>query len=346
MTVAILGYGRFGRALGRLLLQSGQRFLAYDPRAEIAAPHLAGTPEEAVRGATWVVLAMPVPGMEEALEGILPYLTPAQTVLDVGSVKVKPCALLDRILGDAIPHVGSHPLFGPLSLARAERPLRVVLCASARHPEAAERARAWFQDLGCEVLAQDPQTHDRNMAQTHVLAFFVAKGLLDVGVGGDMPFAPASFQGLKYTLDAVRADAGHLFAAIQRENPFAEEARAKLVEALSAIHHRLAEGDGREDYIPMSAPDLRERSPELGEVRDLIDEVDRELLALLQRRAQLAQRAARAKAELGAPILDPAREASLLQDRRAWAQELGLDADLAEEVFRTLLRVSRRIQAG
>jgi prephenate dehydrogenase len=161
-----------------------------------------------------------------------------------------------------------------------------------------------------------------------------------------MPIAPPSFQGLKYTLEAVRADAGHLFAAIQRENPFAAEARSRLVEALTSIHRRLAENPDGEEFIPMAVPDLRERSPELREVRDLIDDVDRELLGLLHRRTQLAQRAARAKAELGAPILDPARETSLLQDRRTWARGLGLDEDLVEEVFRTLLRVSRRAQVG
>ena len=83
---------------------------------------------------------------------------------------------------------------------------------------------------------------------------------------------------------------------------------SRLVEALAAIHRRLAEESGGEEFIPMAVPDLRERSPELREVRDLIDDVDRELLELLHRRTQLAQRAARAKAELGAPILDPARE--------------------------------------
>ena len=346
MTVAILGYGRFGRALGSLLHQQGQSFLAYDPYVDIPAGHRAGSLAEVVKDAAWVVLAVPVPRMEEVLKALRPCLGAGQTVLDVGSVKVRPCALMDELLGDEIPHVGTHPLFGPLSLTRAERPLRVVLCASPRHPGAAARAKSWFQGLDCEVLEQDPETHDRNMAQTHALAFFVAKGLLDVGVGEGMPVAPASFQGLKHTLEAVRADAGHLFAAIQRENPFAAEARAKLVEALSSIHQRLAEDDGNEDYIPMALPDLRERSPELGEVRDLIDEVDREIVELLSRRVQLARRAARAKAELGAPILDPAREASLLQDRRAWAAKLGLDENLVEEVFRTLLRVSRRMQAG
>lgn len=346
MTIAILGYGRFGRALGSLLLESGRSYRAYDPAAEIPADCAAASAEAAVRGADWVVLAMPVPRMEAALRSLRPHLTPEQTVIDVGSVKVGPCKMLDTVLGDAIPHAGTHPLFGPLSLAREERPLRVVLCASPRHPAAAARTRTLFEDLDCEVLVQDPETHDRNMAQTHVLAFFVAKGLLDVGVGDNMPFAPPSFQGLKFTLEAVRADAGHLFAAIQRENPFAAEARAHLVEALGAIHQRLAEDAGADESIPMAAPDLRERSPELKEVRDLIDEVDRELLTLLQRRTQLARRAAKAKAKLGAPVLDPAREQSLLQDRRVWANELGLDATMVEEVFRTLLRVSRRAQAG
>ena len=346
MTIAILGYGRFGRALGSLILQNGQRFRAYDPCAEIPAEYGATSAEMAVKGAEWVVLAMPVARMEASLKALRPHLGADQTVLDVGSVKVGPCALLDGVLGGEIPHVGSHPLFGPLSLARAERPLRVVLCPSPWHPGAVARTKAWFQGLGCEVLELDPETHDRNMAQTHVLAFFVAKGLLDVGVGEEMPFAPPSFLGLKYTLEAVRADAGHLFAAIQRENPFAAEARARLVEALSSIHQRLAEDADSENFIPMAIPDLRERSPELRAVRDLIDDVDREILTLLNRRTQLAQRAAKAKAEFGAPVLDAARETTLLLDRRAWAQDLGLDENLVEEVFRTLLRVSRRAQVG
>jgi prephenate dehydrogenase len=45
-------------------------------------------------------------------------------------------------------------------------------------------------------------------------------------------------------------------------------------------------------------------------------------------------------------VLDPAREKSLLENRRQWARELGLNEEMVEEVFRTLLRVSRRVQAG
>jgi prephenate dehydrogenase len=346
MTIAILGYGRFGCALGELLEQSGYAYRAFDPSVEIPVDRVASSAVEAVQGVKWVVLAMPVPAMEAALREIRPFLSADQIVMDVGSVKSGPCKLMEDVLGSEIPHLGTHPLFGPLSLSRAERPMRVVLCPSPLHPQAAAEARAFFGSLDCEIVEQNPETHDRNMAQTHALAFFVAKGLLDVGVGGDSPVAPPSFQGLKHTLDAVRADAGHLFSAIQRENPFAAEARAQLVEALGSIHQKLAEELSPEEAFPAAPlPDMRERSPELGHVRERIDEVDHELIRLLKQRTDLALRAAKAKAEIGAPVLDSAREKSLLESRRQWAQELGLDGEQIEEVFRTLLRVSRRAQA-
>ena len=60
-----------------------------------------------------------------------------------------------------------------------------------------------------------------------------------MGVDDDMSVAPPSFQGLKHMVAAVRGDAGHLFAAIQQENPFAAEARSRLLESLESIHGKL-----------------------------------------------------------------------------------------------------------
>jgi prephenate dehydrogenase len=243
MTFAVLGYGRFGRAFADLLLQAGHRVRAFDPRADVPAALAAASMSAAVDAASWIVLVMPVPQMRDALHALRPRLHAGQTVLDVGSVKMHPCAMMDELLGAEIAHVGTHPLFGPLSLARGERPLRTVICASARHPQAAARARALFIELGCEVIEQDPESHDRAMANTHALAFFLAKGLVDLGVDDDMTLAPPSFQGLKHMLAAVRGDAGHLFAAIQRENPYAAEARSRLLVSLESIHRKLLVDD-------------------------------------------------------------------------------------------------------
>jgi prephenate dehydrogenase len=244
MLFAILGFGRFGRALTELLLHAGHEVRAHDPCAVVPAELAATSARAAAQGAQWIVLAMPVPHMRSALHTLRPHLHAGQTVIDVGSVKMHPCAMLDELLGDEVPHAGTHPLFGPLSLARGERPLRTVICANPRHRDAAARTRQLFVDLGCEVIEQDPAVHDKAMANTHALAFFIAKGLVEMGVDDDLTVAPPSFQGLKHMLAAVRGDAGHLFAAIQQENPFAAGARAQLMNSLERIHGELlTEGD-------------------------------------------------------------------------------------------------------
>lgn len=353
--VALLGFGRFGRALASLVTDAGLTLRAYDPQADVPVELRAASPAEAVQGAELVVVAVPVPRLRQTLVDLRAHLAPGQVVLDVGSVKVGPAEAMAEVLGAAIPWVATHPLFGPLSLALAERPLRVVLCpapASFGHAAAAERVARLYERIGCEVIEQTPEGHDRVMAHTHALTFFVAKGMIDAGAGMEVPFAPPSFQAIARTIETVRSDAGHLFAAIARENPFAGEARKQLLGALSAIDRALDAAAATEDAPTSESagrfaiPGLGERSPELRQTREHIDAVDKELVRLLAQRAQLSQRAAKAKAAMGAPVLDASRENEVLAARRAWASELKLDAEGVAEVFQAIMTMSRRAQRG
>jgi len=51
----------------------------------------------------------------------------------------------------------------------------------------------------------------------------------------------------------VRGDAGHLFGAIQRENPYAAEARESLLRELERIHRQLLVDDDP-DTLAIAAP--------------------------------------------------------------------------------------------
>lgn len=358
--VAIVGYGRFGRALADLVTDAGFGLAIFDrdrdagesvlrPDAVVRAPSAA----DAVRGADIVVLAVPVPALREALVEIAPHLTAEQLVVDVGSVKLGPVAAMTDVLGGAVPWAATHPLFGPTSLALGERPLHVVVCPNPLHPGAAGRARAFYERLGCRVVEADADTHDRVMAETHALTFFLAKGMLAVGAGEGAPFAPPSFQAIARTIDTVR-DAGHLFAAIHRDNPHAAAARRRLLTALAAVDAALgAPADAPADEAlaqPAVAagaiPDLGDRAPALRETRELIDQIDGAIVDLLARRAHLARRAGRVKTQLGRAITDPVREAELIAARRAVATESGLDADAVEAVFRAIVELSRSVQRG
>jgi prephenate dehydrogenase len=344
--IGIMGYGRFGRALGELLMESGFSISAFDISGVVGAEG-ADRPEQLVARSDIVLLAVPIAAMRGALDELRPHLGPRHLVLDVGSVKVMPMGEMEAVLGSAVPWAGTHPLFGPTSLALGERPLRVVVCGSTQHPAAPARARALFEAAGCEVVEQDARAHDRAMAETHALAYFVAKGMMNSRVQLDSENAPPSSRAMLRTVEAVRSDAGHLFAALHLDNPFAEGVRRRFLDALEEIDRSLRETDpAREAEVtgPMSIPDLGTHSPEIREVRDLIDDVDREIMTLLARRLLLARRAGRAKAELGAGVRDPQREAQLLNDRRSWAETLGLDPDEIAEIFQAVVQYSRRIQ--
>jgi chorismate mutase-like protein len=81
---------------------------------------------------------------------------------------------------------------------------------------------------------------------------------------------------------------------------------------------------------------------EVNETRRVLDELDHALLDLVAQRRALVGALFVKKQALGLPFVDPAREADLLADRRAYAARLGVPEELAEAIFRALLEDSHR----
>jgi len=351
-----VGFGRFGQAFATLLADAGHTVSGWDPVAPVAADFAATSLPAAVEVADIVLVCPPVLHIEEAVRLIRPMLRSDHLVADVSSVRAPAEAAMAQLLGDAIPWVGTHPLFGPSSIARGDRHLRAVVCPNDHHPLAAARMADLYRSVGCTVDTQDPDEHDRSMAYTHALAFFVAKGLIDLDVMEKSAFVPPSFRAMAQTLEAVRSDAGHLFYAIERLNPHAGDARSHLMAALERVHAELerldpdtvravlTQADAAEELSAFQIPGLGQEAPALKQARDLIDEVDREMVELLARRQALAVRAGHIKGAQRLPVQDPARERRLLDSRAQWAREAGLDAGDVERLFESLMRMSRRAQ--
>ncbi|MEW5982989.1 MAG: prephenate dehydrogenase/arogenate dehydrogenase family protein [Acidobacteriota bacterium] len=347
-TVGIAGFGRFGRSLAELMAESGIQVRAYDPATPVPAPLAAPSLAALISASEVIVLAVPVPALEDVVAAAVPFLTSRQMVLDVASVKVKPTECFERHLAERVPWVATHPLFGPASLARRERPLRVVVCPNARHPGAVDAAARLYRRLGCRVRLQDAEAHDREMARTHALGFLIAKAFIDLGISSEPESVPPSFRGISATIESVREDAGHLFTAILRDNPYAAGARRDLLDALARLDeelsHPAAGAASAQTEFPI--PDLGGRSPDLVEVRDLIDDVDRRLVELLVQRQDLAKRAGHIKRRDGRPVRDAVREDSLLAERAGWARDGGLEVEGMLRVFRAILDQSRSYQSA
>ncbi|MEW5982985.1 MAG: chorismate mutase [Acidobacteriota bacterium] len=82
--------------------------------------------------------------------------------------------------------------------------------------------------------------------------------------------------------------------------------------------HRIPAAGAASAQAEFPIPDIRGRSPDLVEVRDLIDDVDRRLVELLVQRQDLAKRAGHIKRRNGRPVRDRLREDALLAERAGW----------------------------
>jgi isochorismate pyruvate lyase len=83
----------------------------------------------------------------------------------------------------------------------------------------------------------------------------------------------------------------------------------------------------------MKAPD---ECSDIQEVREEIDIIDREVIEALSKRFQYVVAAARLKTS-EASVKAPDRFNAMLQQRREWAKEAGLNPDVVEKLYRDLV---------
>ena len=85
-------------------------------------------------------------------------------------------------------------------------------------------------------------------------------------------------------------------------------------------------------------------SEELGQLRQSIDHIDRQLLHLLSERMKLARSIGEIKAKDHLPIVQPERYRTLLQERLRSGRELGLEESFLHELFSSIHEASVHVQ--
>jgi isochorismate pyruvate lyase len=74
----------------------------------------------------------------------------------------------------------------------------------------------------------------------------------------------------------------------------------------------------------------------IGDVRQAIDILDKEIIGLIGRRALYVARAAHFKTGEQS-VRAPERQRTMFEARRRWAEENGLDPDVIEDLYHTLV---------
>ena len=232
-TLGLIGFGAFGAFIAPHIAKH-LPVVVYDPHKAMGDLH-------AVASCDIVMLAVPVQQMESVLTAIAPLLKPQALVIDVASVKIKPTALMEKILPDSVAIVGTHPLFGPQSGKDGIAGLNIVVCnvRGAR----GEEVQAFLRDkLGLKVFVTTPDEHDRQLAYVQGLTHLIAKVIVSLNLP-EFQLTTKTFDYMTKMVDMVRYDSDELFKAIERENPFTVEAKDAFFAAARRLEERLASKD-------------------------------------------------------------------------------------------------------
>ena len=201
-SIAVVGTGLMGASLGlsakRAFPQA--RIWGVDSSAQaLEEARAMGAVDEAVPlqeavKADLLCLAMPMRYLPEVLQQLGPALREGVLWMDIGSSKQNVLSQVKASLGELPPHfVPCHPMAGGeeagAKAARADlySGRKVLLIPhEGMAAGAKEKATAFWQALGAEVVEMGAKEHDEILAYTshlpHLLAFALA-GALDVGPG-------------------------------------------------------------------------------------------------------------------------------------------------------------------
>lgn len=232
--IAIIGLGLIG---GSLAIRLRERGLASRITGVEASPHHAAQAlalglvdqvvplEEAVDGASVVVLAIPVDALRILLPVVLDRVD-RQVVIDMGSTKSD---LSAAVAGH--PHrgryVATHPMWGTeysgpaAAVAGAFEDKTVIFCDTAdSDPDALAWTRTMYESIGMRISEMDAAAHDIHAAYvshiSHITSFALANTVLEKEREDDAIFGMAS-AGFESTVRLAKSNAD-MWVPIFRQN--------------------------------------------------------------------------------------------------------------------------------
>lgn len=240
MKIGIIGNGRFGKVLHKLL-STKYYVIVFD---NDSTKNQNNTTLTDVLDTDVIFIATPINKFEEVVKEIKPHLT-NQLVIDVLSVKCYPAEVLKKYNVQAIL---THPMFGPDSSKNGYTGLTIVLNQFSATLEQYELWKNFFVETGLKVIELNPEDHDRLAAYSQGVTHFVGRTLNELG----FKETPIDTNGAKKLLEIMQQtcnDSFELFNDLQTYNPYTKEMRNKLGDALDSVYNKLLPTQVNPNYI-------------------------------------------------------------------------------------------------
>ncbi len=231
-TIAIIGFGRFGKLLTQIFLKWSNANILLVSRKKQQQTHqrLSFVNLQNIHSADIIIPCVPISAFEETIQKIALVAKNSAIVMDVCSVKVVPTRLMKSFLPDSIQKIATHPMFGPDSfrINKGLKGLRLVMHNISASSQNYKTIKSFFKKLRISVIEITPHKHDRWMAMSLGYSYLVGK------IGQQMhitktPIDTHDFDLLVKHARIISNDSETLFFDMQTCNPFAGEVHRKFL---------------------------------------------------------------------------------------------------------------------
>lgn len=242
--IAIVGFGRFGKTLYRLLKddfditvfnrsEKAYRSFPFNKKVTIAKNI------SEIYNADVVFYAVPIRSFEKVIKEHRKYFKDKHLLIDVLSVKMHPKRILDKYLKSVKTQaLLTHPMFGPDSSQDGFKGLPLVMDRFRSDQTNYDFWKVFFQKKGIKVIEISAKKHDQLAASSQGLTHFLGRLLEKFGFTRS-EIDTLGAKKLHEVVEQTTNDSLELFYNLQNYNPYTRKMRVKLGKSYDYLYEKL-----------------------------------------------------------------------------------------------------------
>ncbi len=225
-TVGIVGFGRFGKTLQRLLKNDFELVIVGKDNAKDIAK------------ADAVFYCVPISSFESVIKSHKKYFKPEHLLIDVLSVKMHPKKIFEKYLRNLQTQaLLTHPMFGPDSSKNGFSGLPMILDQYRTNNKNYSFWKNFFIKKGLKVIEMSAQEHDRLAANSQGVTHFIGR-LLEKFKFKETPIDSLGAKKLQEVMEQTCNDTWQLFNDLQNFNPYTKSMLIKLGRAYDLLNRK------------------------------------------------------------------------------------------------------------
>lgn len=240
MKVSILGFGRFGQTLYKLI-KDDFSIILYDKnnidQSKLSQDTKITKDVSEIYQADIVFFAIPISDFENVIIAHKKYFKD-HLLIDVLSVKMHPAKIFKKYLEGKTEALLTHPMFGPDSSKDGFDNLPIIIDKFLSSEKNYQFWKDYFKNKGLKVIEMSAKDHDQMAATAQGLTHFIGR-LLD-----EYNFKPTLIDSLGTRLlhevqEQTCNDSWQLFEDLQHFNPYTKQMRIKLGDIYDQLYNKL-----------------------------------------------------------------------------------------------------------